>query len=683
MTSFPLAAARVPNLLQSRLMLSAITRGGVELARLQTQLATNKAINAPSDDAVKAAAIGVVNDRLERWAQLTRNLQHADSALSEADQALADASDTLIEAKQIASAQLNVTSSAEERASQAVIVDSLIASLVSISNRRSAAGAIFGGASTTGDPVAALASGYRFSSTGAGLYTDLGAGTPVPLTLGPGSLGAPEARFNGLATLEPTLHDDTRIADLRGGRGLGVTLGVIEMSVGGADPVEVDLRGADTIAQAGAIITAALRAYEADSGTTILDTGGVSHAGEALTLDIVAGGPSITFSEVGAGVTARDLGLASEDGTLAFDESSAAGLDLAPRLTWTTPLASIPALTLPLGSITLRNVGRAEQIDLSGASSLQDIRSAIESAGLGLKLEIDADNDRLAFVNQVASARAGGLSIEEVSAGSTASMLGIRTLDSGTLISTFNDGKGVSVVDGSTDPISGLPAPERDIDFTITLGDGAEIDIDLAPDDLGTVGDLLTAINTQIASALTSLGRPTTDLIARLPKAGGGLVLEQDPGISGPVSIDARNGSAAAEQLGLLAGTWDSSSATFAGEDRAKVRPLNAISRLLDLASALRGNDTLGITLAGEGLEGVLDRLAETRAQVGGHAQRIEQETRHIEDRTVFDEAARSQLQDLDFAQAASRFTLLQTQLQAGYQTAARLGQLSLINFLS
>ncbi|MCC6285040.1 MAG: hypothetical protein IT439_07000 [Phycisphaerales bacterium] len=683
MTSFPLAAARVPNLLQSRLMLSAITRGGVELARLQTQLATNQAINAPSDDAVKAAAIGVVNDRLERWAQLTRNLQHADSALSEADQALADASDTLIEAKQIASAQLNVTSGAEERAGQAVIVDSLIASLVSIANRRSAAGAIFGGTNISGEPVSALGSGYRFNSVGAGLLTDLGSGAPVPLTLGPGSLGAPEARFTGLSTLEPALHADVRISDLRGARGLGVTLGVVEMSVGGGDPVEVDLRGAGTMAHAGAIITAAIRAYEADSGTSVLDSGGVSISGEALSIDIVAGGPSITFAEVGSGVTARDLGLASEDGTLSFDESNPLGLDLAPRLTWTTPLASIPALALPLGSITLRNAGRAEQIDLSGAESLQDIRSAIESTGLGVRLEIDAANDRLAVVNQVAAARSGAMSIEEVGGGATAGALGIRTLDSRTLVSTFNDGKGVSVIDGSTDPVSGLPAPERDIDFTITLGDGAEIDIDLAPDDLGSVNDLLNAINAQIASALSASGRPVTDLVARLPEAGGGLVFEQDSGISGAVTIAARNGSPAAEQLGLLSGTWDAGSATLAAEDRAKVRPLNAISRLLDLSGALRANDTLGITLAGEGTEGVLDRLAETRAQVGGYAQRVEQEARHIEDRSVFDEAARSQLQDLDFAQAASRFTLLQTQLQAGYQTAAQLGQLTLLNFLS
>jgi flagellin-like hook-associated protein FlgL len=42
----------------------------------------------------------------------------------------------------------------------------------------------------------------------------------------------------------------------------------------------------------------------------------------------------------------------------------------------------------------------------------------------------------------------------------------------------------------------------------------------------------------------------------------------------------------------------------------------------------------------------------------------------------------KSQLQDLDFTEAALRFAVLQQQLQAGLQTASRVTSLSLLDFL-
>jgi flagellin-like hook-associated protein FlgL len=42
----------------------------------------------------------------------------------------------------------------------------------------------------------------------------------------------------------------------------------------------------------------------------------------------------------------------------------------------------------------------------------------------------------------------------------------------------------------------------------------------------------------------------------------------------------------------------------------------------------------------------------------------------------------RSQIQDLDYTEAAIRFSMLQQQLQAGLTTASRLANLSLLDFL-
>jgi flagellin-like hook-associated protein FlgL len=67
---------------------------------------------------------------------------------------------------------------------------------------------------------------------------------------------------------------------------------------------------------------------------------------------------------------------------------------------------------------------------------------------------------------------------------------------------------------------------------------------------------------------------------------------------------------------------------------------------------------------------------------VGGYGQLIESASQREADRAVMDETVRSQLRDIDFTEAASRFTLLQTQLEAGLRTTAMASQRSLLDFL-
>jgi flagellin-like hook-associated protein FlgL len=67
---------------------------------------------------------------------------------------------------------------------------------------------------------------------------------------------------------------------------------------------------------------------------------------------------------------------------------------------------------------------------------------------------------------------------------------------------------------------------------------------------------------------------------------------------------------------------------------------------------------------------------------VGGYGQLIESASQREAERAVMDETVRSQLRDIDFTEAASRFTLLQTQLEAGLRTTAMASQRSLLDFL-
>lgn len=686
MTIIPANLSRVPNLLFSQTTLSNLTRTNLSMFGLQTQMSSGKAINRLSDDAVKSASILVLHDRLERSAQQRRNLEHAESSLNILENALRDAGDLALEAKDIASSQLSFGVSAGERASQATVISEMLASLYNISNRQSEAGYVFGGSRTGTPPIVEFRGGYRYVGGGAGLVTDQAMGATVPITLGPGNpIGSLSARVSGRALLTPALDEQTRLQDLAGARSLGVTLGQVRFSYGAGPAAEIDLTGADTAGDVADMITAELRRYEADHGMTILGPGGVDFNGGGFSFDMAPGPDALTFADIGAGVTSQDLGLSTADGSLSFGPSRTAAITTGPRLTMLTPVAAIGGLGGPLGSIRVSNAGRTATLDLSGAQTMQDIKNIIESADLGVRVEINPTGDGIDVFNEVATTQSAAMSIEEVAGSNlTATRLGIRTLSADTRLSDFNFGKGVQIATGGVNPVTGQPDPGLDVDFTIALGDaaGTRIQVDLRPQDVLTVQTVIDRINAQAATQLAAAGLPVNSLRASLSDSSNGIVLTQSAGFAGPLSVTGNNNSPAGAQLGLTTGRYDAGSASLIGEDRAKVRVNNLFSNLLDLRESLEKDSTSGIGLAGDGLGVLVEELAETRGLVGGFAKRVSDANAREEDRAVLDEQWRSQLEDLDFTQAATKFSLLQTQLQAGLQTAATAGSLTLLDFL-
>lgn len=684
MTSIPSNLARVPNTLSSRLSLANMNRTNVSLLRLQQQIATGRDILNTSDDIVKSATIATLDDRLERSLQLQRNLNHAGASLGVLDSALGEASTLALEAKAMASAQVNPTSSASERLGQASVVDSMIQALLNTANRQSVAGYIFGGSITTQQPVTELLGGFMYNGRGTGLVTDLGLASSVPITLGAGNpVISTSGRVRGTVDLDPNLTADTRVSDLRGARGLGVTLGEIRFTVNNGAIATVDLSNADTISEVASRMERAIRQYETDNSTTALGTGGVTMSGESLSLDI-ATGSTIEFFDVGAGVTGKDLGLVSTPTTV-FSPTSTNGAALSVGLTWRSEVASLTGLSGPLGQFTLRNAGRSATIDLAGATTLGEIRNRIEGAGLGVRVSINADGTGLDVLTDLAAGSARSMSISDSSDGTgTATLLGIRTLTAETRVADFNFGRGVQIIDGQINPVTNVADPSLNTDIRITLGDTAAttIDIDLRPQDMGSVQDLLNRINSQIQDGLAAAGLGSSALVAELTPESNGLVLRQDPTFTGSLRANPINNSPAAEQLGLRNGTYDATSARLIGQDRATVRAEGLFTHMIDLRDALRANDVSGISLAGTGLEGVIGALAETRGVVGGFDQRVESAQVRETDRATLDEATRSVLRDTDYASAASKLALLQTQLQAGMQVAAQSLNRSLLDFL-
>lgn len=685
MSVYPAGLARVPNLLMKQLTLANITKTNLDLYRAQVELATGRSVNKTSDDAVKAATIAELDDRIERSSQRTRNIQHASASLGMLDTVLKEAGDTALDAKDIALQQISTPSDATQRKQQAAIVSSMITSIYNSMNRQGVAGYIFGGATTSVQPFVEKNGGYLWQGQGSGLYTELGLAQSVPITLGNAeAFAAASAKVTGNVDLDPALTTDTRLSDTAGARGLGITLGSVEFSFSGGARVAVDLSGADTVGDVIDSLTSAIHQYETDNSVTVLGAGGIGASGGSFSVDVATGG-SLQFYDQGTGVTAEDLGLANADDSQVFPAGASAALDLSPKLTWRTPVSALAGLAQSLGSIKISNNRGSATVDLSGAQTLGDVKGLIEAAGVGVRVDINGAGTGIDVVNLMSAGSAGALSIEETDATNpTAANLGIRSMTASSLLSSFNFGRGVQIKDGYIDPTTGQADPTHDIDFTITLGNAAKttIDIDLRPQDVVSVQSLVDRINSQAATQLTAAGLPTSSLVASLGTTSNGIVLSQDPTFSSAVAVSPRNNSEAAEDLGFLNGHYDLSSASFVSEDRAKVRVGGIFSDLIDLRDGLEQDNTVGIGIAGNSLGTSIDLLAETRGVVGGYSQRVDFAQRAEEDRTTFDEQVRSSLRDVDYTEAASRFSMLQTQLQAGLRATALSSQLSLMDYL-
>ncbi|HYE63046.1 MAG TPA: flagellin [Phycisphaerales bacterium] len=681
MSSIPNGLARVSNLMASRMALANINRSNVGLLRVSEQIATGRAVLRPSDDIIRAATISVLDDRLDRSVQLRRNLSHAAASLDVIDSALGAANDLAQQAKGIASQQLNVGSTASERASQAIVIDQMIQSLLNTANTQSVAGYVFGGSTTSRPPVEAFGTGFRYRGEGSGLITDLGQASGAPITIGATAISGISARVRGSVDLNPGLSPTTPLSDLNGARGLGVALGTVSLSIDGGAPITIDLEGAATADDVAKRIDSAVRQYESDNGVTILGPGGVGVGGDWFNIDVGAG-HTLRFSDVGSGTAALDLGL-TDTTPFDFTQAASAGRSTDPRLTLETSIGSLMGVSGALGSIRLANAGRTAIVDLSGAQTIQDVRNLIEGTGLGVRVRVNSAGTGIDIVNEVSAGSGGALSISEVAGqGHTATRLGIRSLSGATRVSDLNFGRGVQVVDGVINQSTGIYDQALNDDIEITLGEGTKVRIDLRPSDLSDMQSLLSRINTQLASALTMAGLDPTDLVATIPDGANGIALVQNATFPDPISVRALNNSKAAEQLGLLNTTYDFGSATLRGEDRAKVRVDDLFTRLIDLRDALRANDTSGITLAGEGLDATIASLVETRGTVGGYARRVDDaEMREVE-RATTDTKARSDLRDVDFTEASSRFALLQTQLEAGLRITALTQSRSLLDFL-
>lgn len=701
MTVLPTNLTRVPTFLSSRLSAGNLGRTNVQLLRIQNQLASGQAMSSASEDPVRASGILTLQSRLGQVEQRGRNLAFADSILAtltaESGGPLAEASNIAEEAYNAAFGQLGVQGDPTVRQQTAQLIDGLVRSLFDQANKKVQGLYLFGGSTPGTQPVVEGADGgFRFVGRGSGLLTDLGLSEQIPITLGAeAALGATSARQRGTVALSPALTAETRLEDLRGGRGLGVTPGEVQFSFNGGPVATIDLSQATTIGEVVTRLNSAIRQYETDNGVTILEGTGVSAGtviGGALAIDVVAGG-TLTFTDLPFKSSGADLGLVQTPFVNGAGAQAAEGLQ--PRISLRSSVAS---LGLPaLGEIRIRMTGglstngqpasRSYTVNLSGATTIDEIRNRIETTVPGARVQIGDDGQRIDILNEV-SGRV--LSVEEVpgAAINTAGLLGIRTISPELSINDFNFGRGVSIVDGVRDPVSGNVERRLNTDFRVYLRDGQFFDVDLVKADMVSVQTVLDKINAEFAAAVGTQNDPALppiaagDLLATISSGPNGLAFESGRVGGGSLRIERRNNSAAAEQLGLLNLTQEPLSGEWVGQDRTGVQVDNIFTHMIGLADALRSGSESGITFAGESLRAAQERLRMARGLAGSYAKRVERNIDQLEESKLLDQTLLSSLADTDYSDASIKLSQLNVQLQATLQAIGTVQGQTLFDFL-
>lgn len=661
MSRIGILSTRSTSQLSANSLLSALRRTQLQMLRAQNEISTGKAVAKPSEAPAKAASILLLQRRLAEREQHDRNLQHASGVLDNTDNALANATDLLIETRGIASSQVGIGSNTDTRRNQATVIDAQIKSLIDMGNRKYQDVALFGGSfspANGGNVFTDKLGGIQYVGQRSNLGTDAGLDDPLSFNSnGVDAFNALSTRVRSLIDLNPQATAATRIADINGALNGGFHGGAVVVDIDGT-AVTVDLTDAANLGDVATRVNNAINGVDNTAGSLA-----ISGSGFSLT---AAAGHTIGISELGAGVAAADLGI-----KIAATASTVAGGDVDPRLTEYTTLASLGPAIDWAGGLRITQGSVTKVADLSTATTVQDMMSAINKLDVGLRLEVNDDANSLNLVSEISGIN---LSIGE-NGGTTAEDLGLRTFATGTLLSDFRHGAGVD-----------NPAGD---DFEIRLHDGTIVTVNL--DGAASVADVIGRIQTAATANATNGGLPVvlnvgapgavgTDINIGLAATGNGFVIEDGTAGAQAFRVVQLGQSLAADNLGIYQNAGTGS--TINGTDNSPVRVDSIFSHLMALRDALMNDDSSGITVAGGDIERDTERLAQARADVGVRAQRVTQQQERSGDMKIVEQSMVSTLQDADPTEVITRFTQLQQQMEAALSVGARNLQMSLLDFL-
>jgi flagellar hook-associated protein 3 FlgL len=637
----PVNLTRVSQNLRAFNLLNTVRSSNADLFQMQNQLATGLRFSAPSEDPTRAADAIKLDRYVDILAQVERNLLRVNEAMRASEAAVQEASDLVMEAHTLALSMVSDTQSPGERESIGTVIDSILDQLVTIGNRRHLDIPLFAGTYADDLPFELGAGGVLYRGDDGCLQTivDSDLSQDSFTTSGAEFFNALSAGVQGFVDLNPAVTRDTRLVDLNGATGNGVSRGWIGVS-DGREQVEIDLTGADTVGDVLDLLNdglpGTLLAQLTETGINILSRG--------------VGQVGIVITDTGGSTAALDLGIYTDT-----PGASVIGGDLDPRLTLRTALSDLnlgAGIDLADG-LTLRNGDQVAIVTFTGAETLEDALNRINQTEVGVLAQIGADGKTLAVHNRISGS---DLRIEE-NGGLVATALGIRSMNANTLLAELNDGLGVDSVDGD------------DIRITTANGNTIDIDIDDLSVETATLQDVIDLLNAQGGGALT----------AALATAGNGIIIADHTIGGGTLTIERLNLSPAIDGLGLDVAAVGG---VLTGTDVNPVKVESPFTALLELREALASDDSEDISAAAQRLSTSLDRLQEIQGKLAAKAAAMLGRTERIKDEQTAVRVLQSDIRDVDMTEAIVRFQQVQTALQANLATASRVMDLSLLDYL-
>ncbi|MCH8932011.1 MAG: flagellar hook-associated protein FlgL [Nitrospinae bacterium] len=392
---------RVTNQIQQINALRNIFQITEDLFLANQRVATGKRINKPSDDPLGMQDTLTLRSSIAQIQQFGRNIDNNRLFLNTADASLDSVGLAITRALELAQGALGATSGAQTRANVALEIQSILDQVIQEANTQVKGQFIFGGTNLLNPPYQAnpFGLGAVYSGNAGSLQVEVGPNLTVAIT-------RPGSDVFG-TDMNPAVNVNTLLSDLNGGS--GVALGSFNITDRAGNTSAITVFAGDTVnngitainAAVGINVTASLNASQ--TGLLLTDTSGTVLQ-------------SLTVTEAG-GTTAQSLGILSQN------DGNITGTNLNPVLTAATLISDLDAGSgLTLGQIDIVNGALAGVVDLSGATTVGDVLTAINGAGLNVTASINSQGNALQVVSNDPTTTAV---ISEVAGGETAALLGI------------------------------------------------------------------------------------------------------------------------------------------------------------------------------------------------------------------------------------------------------------------
>jgi flagellar hook-associated protein 3 FlgL len=637
--------SRVSSVLARNVVLSNLRRTQEDLLLIQEQLSSGFLINRPSDDPVGSNRVLDFDLGLSRNASFLKNLSTAAGRLTMADASLAGGDEALNRARSIYLDQRGGVADAASRAQAADEVQLLLEDAVRLANARFEDRHLFGGSRTGTQPFSIRDGVVVFEGDLADLEADVSDGIRFRTDASAQAFGAVSDEIRGIdfatflpADLDRLVTGDTSLSDLHGGA--GAVLGAIQVT-GALGTATVDLRSAKTAQDVVDLVNGFSAATGVTAGFNTLQNG------FSMT------GASVDVAEVGGGSTASELGILIAGGAGAVD-----GSDLDPRLTEATLLDDVLGAAMDSSGIVIENAVGGQTLTATFDGTVfdpilrvGDLLERLNASPVGVLASINREGTGIDVRNRISGGR---LKILENGGGTAAQFGLLSTFERARLADLGVNGTGAQTGDGP--------------DLRITMTDGQVLLVDV--DGASTVRELVQLLNAQDPDLAVSLVGPNLDQIELVDSAGG----------AGTLEVQSAAGSGAAEALGI-AGT---AATTLTGTPvaLAGVQSEGIFTSLIRLRDALEGNDVARMDAAARLFDGAGAILNGARGAIGSRILSLELTQNRLELEQLELEKLRSETRDVDLAEAATRFHLQQTILEAALASAARILDTHLLKFL-